>query len=805
MNLPDSEFLRKLGSGVSIELVCRAAKCSRSEFDDRWHQIVSGRVPSLDADVHAPVDGEVRIERDDWGIPHIYADSDKDLFVAFGYAVAQDRLFQLDYLRRKGSGRLAEILGEEALPSDLLVRTVGLRRIAEAEWSRLPDETQQLLSAFTAGINAQIEQSIDCLPIECSLLDYEPEPWTEIDSLTVESEFRWYLTGRFPVVAIPELAKRQLGDGPLYQQFMSGEAMDEFILPPDGYPVSSSGHGAEPISDAMGGFDDGTGSNNWVVSGKLSQSGRPLVASDPHIAIEAVSCWHQAHLCGGSFNVAGMSYVGMPAIMFGRSDQVAWGITNNICSLRDLYQEKTDSAHPGCFLFDGEWEPWCERTETIDVRDQNPVTTQIRHSRNGPIVDEVLPPPADTTGPVSLKWLGMFEGGWLTAMLSMNRARDVTEFSESLQPWHVPTFSLVFADIAGHTGLKISGRIPLRRVEERGYRPGWDPAHQWDGLIAFEDMPGVIDPDRGFAVTANNPLATADYPFPLSCTSPAGYRARRIRAMLTRASDEPRHSVDSFATMQRDAMSLRAVHCVPLLLQILDDELAAQGDSTDDLTRQAIENLRSWDGQVLPDAVGPTIFNVFVTHWTRIVLAERFDEGAIPLVAMGAEGLAMHLLAPPDRNEPLEWFAGGDRHERVLAAFQMVIEDLTERLGSEISGWQWGKLHRLMMNHVLAGRGDLAELLNYAGMGVRGDMQTVGNTGGGADWASLSGGGFRMIADLSDTATLRTVDAPSQSGHPGSTHYADQLADWLAGDYHDLPLQRDQVTVRYSQTVLPLP
>ncbi|MBC8352085.1 MAG: penicillin acylase family protein [Planctomycetes bacterium] len=793
MNLSDKEFLKRLGEGVPIATVCEAAGCSRGQFDQWWRECSVRRVLAVTGDVFAPVKSPVSIERDQRGIPHIYAENDEDLFVAFGYAMAQDRLFQLDYLRRKGAGRLAEVFGEESLQSDVLARTVGLRRIAEAEWSRLPRETQELLTSFTAGINAALDQATDHLPIEFDLLDYRPEPWTEIDCLTIEVEFRWYLTGRFPVIVIPELVKRSLGDDVLVREFFCGEALDECLLPADGYPKTKSDRPAESVSPPLGGFDDATGSNNWVVSGKLTRSGKPLVASDPHIAIEAVSCWYQVHLHGGSFNVAGMTYVGMPAIMFGRNEAVAWGITNNICSLRDLYQEKSDTDHPGCFLYDGEWEPWHERTETIAVRHAEPVTKTIRVSRNGPIVDEVLPPPADKTGPVSLRWLGMHEGGWLAALLDMDRARNVSEFNESLRPWHVPTFSLVFADTEGHIGLKLSGRIPIRNVQQRGYRPGYDPAHQWDGLIPFEDMPGVFDPEQGFAATANNPVATSDYPYQLSCTAPAGYRARRIREMIE-SHDPASITSDNFREMQFDVVSLRAVNCLPPLLAILD--AAAEADER---ARQSIESLRAWDGSVLPKAIGPTIFNVFFTHWTRTVLSERFEADARPLLAMAAEGLAARLLDEDQHG----WFVNGDRDIHVRAAFQQAVVDLSQRLGPTVDDWQWEKLHRLTMNHVLASRGDLAELLNYAGMGVRGDMQSVCNTGSGPDWTAVTGGGFRMIADLCDSTTLRTVDAPSQSGHPGSPHYKDQLDDWLAGNYHDLPLTRDGITADAKLTLRP--
>jgi penicillin amidase len=454
MNLSGPDLLRRLGAGESIASVCNAAGISRAEFDAWWKAETAARVPRPAGGRRAGVRRPVQIERNQWGIPSIYADNDEDLFFGFGYAMGQDRIFQLDFLRRKGSGRLAEVFGAggfdvstlshyvgvgSVVEIDLLTRTVGLRRIAEREWATLPPETRTLLEAFSAGINAVIEEGRGRLPIEFSLLDYEPEPWSPIDSLTVEVEFRWYLTGRFQVIVMPELARRALGDGPLYRAFLEVESEAESILPPGSYPRGRSG--TQPVGTAANDPQAGEGSNNWVVSGQLTPTGKPMVASDPHIAIEAVSCWYEVHLSGGSFNVAGMAYAGMPAVMFGRNERVAWGCTNNICSQRDLYQEKTDPAHPNCFLYDGHWEPAREREEVIQVKGTTPLRKTIRFSRNGPIVDEVLPPAARRTGPVSLKWLGAYQGGWLTALLGMDRAKSAAEFREATRPWHVPTTS----------------------------------------------------------------------------------------------------------------------------------------------------------------------------------------------------------------------------------------------------------------------------------------------------------------------------------------------------------------------------
>ena len=514
------------------------------------------------------------------GIPHIHADTDSDLFFGFGYAMASDRLFQMDYLRRKGRGRLAEVLGPDALGLDRLARTVGLGRIAEAEWKTLDDETKALLQAFAAGVNALIEATRETPPIEFDLLDYRPQPWSPVDCLVIESEFRWYLTGRFPVIVMPELARRALGDGPLYQAFLHRDSDEESIVPPGSYLVAPVDGPHEAVGanraitgsvrpgSAAGDPDSALGSNNWVLAGSRTRDGHPIVASDPHIAFEAVSCWYPVRLDGGSFHVAGMTYVGMPAVMFGRNRHVAWGCTNNICSLRDLYQERASPAHPGCFFFDGRWEPAQTVEEVIQVKGQEPVQMTIVHSRNGPIVDEVLPAAAQKTGPVSLKWLGAHQGGWLTALLAMDRAGDAAQFRRATRPWHVPTFTVVFADDRGQIGVQITGRIPLRRVPERGYRPGWEPAHQWDGLIPFEGMPHAMNPPRGWLASANNRPVPDDYPYYMAGTWSDGLRALRIRQRIEAAAQ---HSRDDVAAMHYDTRSLRAEACLPHLLEVLAD------------------------------------------------------------------------------------------------------------------------------------------------------------------------------------------------------------------------------------------
>jgi penicillin amidase len=795
VTLNSRDILRRLGAGEPIATVCAAAGFTRDQFDVWWRAEAASRVPELGGRRRADVLRAIRIERNDWGIPSIYADNDEDLFFGFGFAMAQDRLFQLDYLRRRGSGRLAEIVGAQGydldllaravgfnsvLELDVLARAIGLRRIAEHEWTNLPAEARRLVAAFSAGVNAVIDQTQDRPAIEFDLLDYRPEAWSPIDCLSIGVEFAWYLTGRLPAIVIPELAKRALGDGALYQAFLEGEADGESILPAGSYPHVAAP--SQPVGRSVSDPQGPEGSNNWVIAGHRSATGQPLLASDPHVPFDAVSWWYQVRLCGGSFHVAGMAYAGVPGVLFGRTERVAWGCTNNICSQRDLYKEVTDVGHPGCFLYDGRWEPWREREELIGIKGGSAVSKTIRYSRNGPIVDELLPPPARATGPVSLRWLGASGGGRLPALLAMNRARSAEEFREALRPWDVPTFSIVYADTQGHTGYQAVGQIPVRPNWERGYRPGWDPGHQWQGVIPFDGMPQLRDPPCGWVATANNRVAPDDFPYPLSGTWSDGYRARRIRTMIEDRAAKRLSRADCVA-MHQDALSLRAERSVPHLL-------ATMRTSTDARIKEAAQHLEAWDFQMELDRVGATLFNVFFAAWARAVVRQRFAGDAAALLAGGASGLAARLL----EGDSIGWFEAGRRAEAILGTMAGTLALLTERLGPDMSTWQWGRVHVLPLRHALSGRGDLGRLLDHGGRAVKGDATTVCNTTPGAAFEGRLGANYRLIVDFGDPLpTLWAVDCSGQSGHPGSLHYEDQFEDWARGEYHALPLDSDAV------------
>jgi penicillin amidase len=780
LNGSAADRLRQLGAGVPIATLCAGADITRGQFDTWWQAECAARVPEMQGVRHAPVRRDIEIVRDAWGIPHIFAQSDEELFFGYGLAEAQDRWWQLDYLRRKGLGRLAEILGPAALDQDVLARTVGFHRIAKRQLGLLPAETLRLLDAFARGVNA-VREAVpdrDHLPVEFALLDYEPEPWSPLDSIAVWVEYQWYATGRIPVIVLPQVARQILGDDALFQAFLSGEASDESIVPRGFYaPRANVTHAA---GRTIGDPDEGTGSNNWVVDGRRTASGLPLVASDPHVPFAAIPRWHEVHLCGGSFNVAGAGFAGVPAIRFGRNERVGWGLTNNICSQRDLYQERTDPQHPGCFLYDGQWEPERTLNETIGVKGAGSIQRTVRFSRNGPIADELLPAAARHTGPVSLRWMGATPCDELTCMLAANRARTCAEFREAFRHWRVPSWSLVFGDVAGHIGYQCTGAIPVRENWQRGYRPGWDPAHQWQATVPFDGLPALADPAHGRIASANNRTAPDDFPYPLSGTWGSGHRALRIRQMLEA---QEQFAPADFARMQTDVLSLRAVEGVPLLL----DALAG---AKDERVRRAGDQLRAWDCRMETDRAGATIFDAFFQHWSLCVARERFGAEWEHQMAAALGGLASELLA----GDQFGWFRHSRRPEAILASFNQALDDLSERLGPDLSQWQWGRLHTITLHHFLSERGDLGALLDRGGQPTGGNLETVCNTASDANYRVVGGATYRLIADLS-TSSLLAVDTAGQSGHPGSAHYCDQLGDWLNGRYHAVPLARSAAEV----------
>ena len=378
-----------------------------------------------------------------------------------------------------------------------------------------------------------------------------------------------------------------IGEGPLLDLFLAGEA-EAREHRTKGFVSAVARTGEVPVGEVVSDPDEGIGSNNWVVSGRKSTSGSPMVASDPHIAFGAVSCWYEVHLSGPEINVAGAGYVGVPGIVFGRNETLAWGVTNNICSQRDIYREQEHSDRPGHFRSGDEWLPAKQETIEIAVKGEDSRTITIERTHNGPIVDALLPEPLRMTDKVSARWLGTGFGDEITCMLDLAAARNCDEGREALRDWIVPTWSYVFGDDEGHIAYQAVGRIPIREQWNREYRPGLGRGAPMAGFIPYDALPALSDPAEGYARSANNRTAPEDYPYPLSGTWSSGHRALRIRQMLE---EQDEFSREDFARMQTDTLSMRAVEVLPSVVETLrkasDPKVVEEARSTEESLRLA--------------------------------------------------------------------------------------------------------------------------------------------------------------------------------------------------------------------------
>ena len=417
----------------------------------------------------------------------------------------------------------------------------------------------------------------------------------------------------------------------------------------------------------------------------------------------------------------------------------------------------------------------------------------------------LLPEPLRTTDKVSARWLGTGFGDEITGMLDLAAARDCDEAREALRDWIVPTWSYVFGDVEGHIAYQAVGRIPIREQWNREYRPGWDPAHQWQGFIPYDALPALSDPAEGYARSANNRTAPEDYPYPLSGTWSSGHRALRIRQLLE---EKEQLSREDFARMQTDTLSMRAVEVLPSLVETLrqasdpkvqeDDRFLSETlrQASDPRVLEAAEFLSKWNSRMDVDEIGASIFELFFSEFTTAVAAERFDDDAVPLVAGAISGFAVRLL---DNDE---FGYSPPRNETIVTCMVRAIDALTERLGPDMAEWRWGRIHKITLNHLLSDRGDLSDLLRRGGQPVGGNGITVSNTGFDPNYLASIGANWRHNADLAeDPPGLWAVDATGQSGHPGSPHYGDQLTEWLAGRHHYLPLDSERARAQAAKTL----
>ncbi|WP_213947495.1 penicillin acylase family protein [Luteibacter sp. dw_328] len=739
----------------------------------------------------AGLEHDVRIERDASGVPHIQASSEHDAFFAMGYAHAQDRLWQMDFRRRLGSGRLSEILGKDSLATDKLMRTLGLYRSSQAALAALTPADRDALRAYADGVNAWIGADLP-LPPEYYYFGIRPEPWAEADSLLMIKLLALSLGGNY---------KEELANQILVKHLGSKRASEllgkDFSAPPTELSAALSGnlHALVASAEARGGLAGvGVGSNAWAVSGRLTASGKPLLAGDPHLRVQLPTTFYLADIDAGDLHVSGATLPGLPVVVFGHNRDIAWTGTNLEADVQDLYVEHTSIDKEQYETADG-WRAFDVHDEWIKVapafpaslrEPYRPIRWRVRSAVQGPLISDVFG--AGDNEAVALRWTALDpDDTSFGSFLAINRARNLDQFRAALKGFVAPALAFVYADSAGHVAMLAAGRIPIRG-QGRGMlpSPGWVDAYAWKGSIDNDQLPSVIDPASGMVVSANQRFFADDYPYSISTSWQPEYRAQRITAML-QALVGKGHRIEpaDFARIQQDTLDTQAGELLPFLRR-------QQG--RDGRERDAITQLAHWDGDMALDSVGASIYYAWSRHFMR-----RLVEGPLRVEMVNGQWLDT-LRDQSETFEPAflkrvvsgelpDWCSVGDGacDQVALTALDDALAELGRLDGRRMTGWQWGDMQQLILPHTPFTASPFLSTLFDRRSPVAGGRYSV-NVSMDAfseerGYVKVLGAAYRQIVPLADPAASRFVLDAGQSGNVIDAHYVDMRDIYSRGEY----------------------
>ncbi len=761
--------------------------------------------------LHEPVE----ILTDKYGAPHIYAHNEDDLYFAQGYMHAQERLWQMEVNRRVGSGRLAEIFGPIAIETDRFCRRLGMHRASVEEEKRLPARSRRVLEAYAQGVNTFLENNAHRLPVEFTLLSFKPTPWSPVDTIQWSKMMGWNLGGNWETELIRARIVSKIGPERA-AQLESGYDAQHPLIVPSGVAYQGVNLGLleqyEQLKE-LSGLGMFGGSNNWVLDGTMTATGAPILCNDPHLGQAAPSIWYECHLVSGDIDVIGASFPGSPGIVIGHNQHIAWGVTNAVSDVQDLYIEKFNPHNPHQYEFQGQWENATVIREEIRVKGQKePLVEEVLITRHGPILTS-MPQHRDSTSqngtgteqelPLALRWVGLEQSNIISSIQQINRATNWQEFREALRDWDVPAQNVVYADKEGNIGYIMAGAIPVRAKGQALLpSPGWTGEYEWTGLIPFDELPQSFNPEQHFIVTANNRVIDDSYPYYITNEWLNGYRAQRITNLLT---TKKNLTAADMARIQADQYALPAVEIVPHILAI---------STTTPLEKAAQDTLRSWDFVLAPKSAGAAIYTTFLRRLEFLVLSAALgDDETLLQVYMGkgsnilassngyasrSKPLLIRMLNARDdtwfttsliANGPASWKEALDR------AFSATVEELRETLDEDVTQWQYGAIHTMTYNHTLGSVKLFAPFFNRGPFPVGGDIDTV-NMGASLPnnpKAVITVPSYRQIVTLADLNNSLSGHAPGQSGHPASKHYDDFIQMWRDVAHHPMLVEHDRI------------
>ncbi|MBL8188441.1 MAG: penicillin acylase family protein, partial [Acidobacteria bacterium] len=726
----------------------------------------------------------VRVLRDEWGIAHIYAETQDDLFFAQGFVAAQDRLWQMDLWRRQGEGKLAEILGPSAVERDKFARLVRYRGDMKAEYESYAPDAKPIIEAFVRGVNAQIAlvKSTGKLPIEFQLAGYEPEPWTPEVCLT-----------RMAGYVMTRNASTEIQRAVLAREF-GKEFVDEWVETepkrkleiPEGLDLAGIDSKILAGATAAGAAvnfapnpNSKDGSNNWVIDGTMSGTGKPLLANDPHRTIALPSLRYLVHLNGPGWNVIGAGEPALPGVAAGHNEQVGFGFTIVGIDQQDLYVEEVNPANPNEYRWQGKWQPMRVEREQVNVKGEaKPREIELKFTTHGPIVYE----DKERRRAYALKWVGSEPGtaGYL-ASLSLNRAQNWPEFLKALERWKVPSENLVYADVDGNIGWVAAGMTPIRKGWSGLLPVPGNGNYEWQGFLPLKDLPQTYNPAKHFIATANHNILPPGYDKELGYEWSNPLRFLRIAEALGSAKNK--FTVEDFQHLQHDELSLNA----RALTAVLGE---AKNPPTD--LQPYVELLTKWDCRLGKDSAAAALYEIWLPKLPSAIFKAHVPEKAWSQVSRGIQpGKVVDAL----RNPSPRWFGNDAVANRNAILWKTLAEAVAEAkklLGNDPSKWRWGTLHVAPFNHPLAPNADHRALFNLPAPERGGDANTVNNTSG-TGFRQGHGASFREILDVADWDRSVGTNVPGQSAQPGSKHYGDLLPMWADGKYFPLLYSKTKV------------
>ena len=746
----------------------------------------------------APLDGlsqPVTVDRDARGVPHIRASSLEDLVEAQGYVAAQDRLWQMDVLRRMGAGELSEIFGPNTLELDQQFRRLGLRHVAEREASTLDGERRSVLEAYTRGVNRFIEEHNRRLPVEFFLLRYKPKPWTPVDSMLILGYMYESLTVTWPKEINRDIVSVRVDPDRVEEMYAVDSPDDRVVVggeaPSPSKPSHSSAPSAKKPSATTRNRAQGTivdmpirsisdlwdeaqgiltsfaeesreaiGSNNWVVDGTHTASGKPMLANDTHLDLTMPSIWYMVHLTAPGWNVEGFALPGEPLVQIGHNDRIAWGFTNTGADVQDLYLERFDDDHPRQYLANGKYVEAKVVTERIKVRGQADTLIDVISTRHGPVVR------SQGGRMYALRWTALEPGALSHSYMWMGHAQNWQEFRESLRDVSGPAQNVVYADVDGNIGFIVPGWIPIRKSGNGEVPvPGDTDEYEWTGYIPFDDLPQVLNPPGGIIVTANARVVGPGYKYYLTDNWESPYRTERIFDLLKDRKDLRPADMNA---IQNDVVALND--------KSLGDAIAHAAETVkpkDPRTSQIIAGLAKWDGSANADSVETSFVEVTRDAFMRNLLTPYL--GASTDLYQGRGSVFIDRIL---RDRPEKWLPPGYHNfdELLIASADQAtaLMDATTR-SKELSAWQIGKLNMLTMDHPLGQTGILHRILSI------GPLVQSGSAYAPKAMTHTHGPAMRFVADLANwDRSLMEINS-GESGEIGSRHYRDQFTEWFAG------------------------